>query len=115
MCKFTAGSGAPTHRRTKGAACGSARRFAAAGNSHAAEPHVHAAVGRMAARAAERSDGSKLLGPCAGTGAVSSPWRRSFALAGFSRRDDHLVASLVLVCVERVVPPTPRRIILRLR
>src|SRR5260370_12569737 len=115
MCKFTAGSGARTQRRTKGAACGSARRFAAAGNSQAAETHVHAAVGRMAARAAERSDGSKLLGPCAGTGAVSSPGRRSFGLDGFSRRENHLFSSLLLLFFERVLPPTPRRIILRLR
>src|SRR6202171_6848259 len=107
----TAGCGAPPSRRTKGAAGGSARRFAAEGNSDAAETNVYPAVGSVAARAAARADGSKLLGPCAAAGGLSSPRWRSLGLDGFSCRENHLVAPLVLVCPERVVPPAPRRII----
>src|SRR5260370_25321248 len=115
MCRFAAGCGAPPPRCTKSAAGGSARRFAAEGNSGAAETRVYSAVGRMAARAAARADGSKFRRSCAAAGGLSSPRRRSLGLDGFSCRENHLVAPLVLVCLERVVPPTPGRIIFTLR
>src|SRR5882762_3510 len=110
MFRVAAGVGAPPPRRTKRSVGGGSRRFAAAGNSRAAKTNVYPAVGSVAARSAARADGGKLRGPCAAAGGLYSPGGRSLGLDGLSCRENHLVAPLVLVRPERVVPPAPRRI-----
>src|SRR6267378_926740 len=104
-----AGCGAPPPRRTKGSVGGSARRFAAAGNSRAAKTNVYPAVGSVAARSAARADGGKLRGPCAAAGGLSSPGGRSLGLADFSGGKTPRAAPLVFVRLEGVVPPPPPR------
>src|SRR5260370_39330487 len=110
-----AGGVGPHGGRAKGAAMGSARRFAATGNSCTAETFVCLAVGRMVAWGAACAYGSELRCSRAATGRLSSPGRRSLGLDRFPCWKNHLVASLVFIRPERVVPPPPRRIILRLR
>jgi len=77
--------------------------------------NVYAAVGGVATRTAARADGCELRGPCTAAGGLPSPEGRSLRLDGFSCRENQLVAPLVLVRPQRVVPPTPRRINFRLR
>src|SRR5205823_7706947 len=102
-------------RSTKGASGRSARRFAAARNPDAAETHVYSAVGGVAPWTTARADGSELRRPCAAAGGLSPPGRCQLGVDEFSCREDQLVAPLVLVCPERVVPPTSRGINFRLR
>src|SRR5260370_838206 len=115
ICWLTAGRGAPPPWLAKGASGRGARRFAAAGNSRATEANLYSALGGMVAWAAACANGGELRRPCAVAGALFSPGGRSLGLDGFSCRENQLVAPVVLVCAERVVPPAPRRIVLRLR
>src|SRR5260370_20536060 len=115
MCGVAAGWGGRPAGNAKGGGGGGGGRLAATGNSCAAKTDFYFAVGRVAARAAARSNGSKLRGACAAAGGLSPRGRRSLDLDRLSCRENHLVAPVVVVCLARVVPPTPRRIILRLR
>src|SRR5258708_2978787 len=110
MWRVFAGWGGAQARRQKGLVGGSARLFAGAGNLRRAKTNFYPGVGSVAARSAARADGGKLRGPCAAAGGLSSPGGRSLGLDGLSCRENHLVAPLVLVRPERLVPPPPRRI-----
>src|SRR5882724_9487964 len=112
---FTAGCGALAARYAESAAGGGAGRFAAAGDFGAEETHVHSAVGRVAARTIARADGSELRRPRSGACGLSAYGRDANGLDGFSCRENDVVAPVVVICVERVVPPTPRRINFLLR
>src|SRR6266566_2251906 len=115
VCEDFAGRLAPPARRAQSIAGRSDSRFAAAGNSRAKETHFYFALGRMAARTTAKKAGNEFRGSCAASRASLAPRRDRRRLEGFPRGENHLVASLVSLRSERVVPPASRRMNLALR
>src|SRR5215472_7072512 len=115
ICEGLAGRLAPPAGRAQSIACRSDSRFAAPGNSRAKETDFYFALGRMVARTTAKEAGNEFPRSCAVARASLAPRRNRRRLERFPRGENQLVASLVSLRSERVVPPPSRRMNMRLR